>query len=97
MDTKYTPIDSRNFAASPVDAAPSILDELLVAAATAARVLGISRAQLWKLHSAGKIPAPVYLGTKAPRWRVAELQAWTAAGCPPRDQWERLRLGGSRR
>jgi len=64
---------------------------LALPARDAAALLGISRAQLWKLHSQGKLPLPVRLGTKAPRWRVEELRAWLAAGCPDRETWQRLR------
>ncbi|MBN2563134.1 MAG: helix-turn-helix domain-containing protein [Phycisphaerae bacterium] len=60
-------------------------------ASDAAALLGISRAQLYKLHSQGKIPLPVRLGIKAPRWRVSELGAWLEAGCPDRLAWERTK------
>ncbi len=66
-------------------------DRHAVPAKDAAALLGISRAQLWKLHSAGKIPLPVRLGTRAPRWIVAELKAWLAADAPDRQEWERTR------
>jgi predicted DNA-binding transcriptional regulator AlpA len=66
-------------------------DQLAVAAEGAAALCGISRAQWWKLHAAGKTPLPIYLGTKAPRWRVEELRAWLAAGAPDRQTWLKLR------
>lgn len=66
-------------------------ERLALTAKDAATLCGISRAQWWKLHSAGKTPAPVRLGTKAPRWRRAELVAWLDAGCPNRLTWERMR------
>ena len=65
-------------------------ERLLVSAKDAARLLDISRAQLWKLHSQGKIPMPVRLGTRAPRWRMDELRAWLAAGCPDRLTWQKM-------
>ena len=64
---------------------------LAVAADGAAHLCGVSRSQWWKLHSAGKVPLPVYLGSKAPRWRVDELRAWLDAGCPRRQEWQRMR------
>ena len=70
---------------------PSETTPIAVAAAQAAALLGISRAQIWKLHSAGRIPMPIYLGAKAPRWRVDELRAWLAAGAPDRASWEKLK------
>lgn len=78
MDTTKTTIESERLALSAKDAAAT---------------LGISRAQLWKLHSAGKIPLPVRLGTKAPRWRVDELRAWVNAGCPDRQTRQQMRKG----
>lgn len=60
-----------------------------------AKLLGISRAQLWKLHAAGKVPLPVRLGSRAPRWRRDELERWLAAGCPTREVWQRSK-GGAR-
>lgn len=65
-------------------------ERLALPAKDAAGLLGISRAQWWKLHSAGKVPMPVRLGTKAPRWRVEELRQWLAAGCPDRQTWQRV-------
>ena len=64
---------------------------LLCAATDAAKMLGVSRSQFWKLHSAGKLPTPVKLGARATRWRVDELKAWVSAGCPERQRWENIR------
>ena len=66
-------------------------EQLAYSAKDAAELLGISRAQLWQLHSAGKLPLPVRLGTTAPLWRVDELRAWLAAGAPDRATWQRIR------
>jgi predicted DNA-binding transcriptional regulator AlpA len=66
-------------------------DRLALTAKDAAAILGISRAQLWKLHASGKIPLPVYLGTKAPRWRADELREWLEAGAPDRQTWQKMR------
>jgi len=63
-------------------------EKLAVTAKDAAALLGICRAQLYKLDALGKIPLPVRLGTRAPRWRVDELRAWLAAGCPDRATWQ---------
>lgn len=66
---------------------PNDTQTLLTDPGDTARILGISRAQLYKLDAMGKLPMPVRLGTRAPRWRVDELKAWLAAGCPARDKW----------
>ncbi|MCG3139127.1 MAG: hypothetical protein HJJLKODD_03006 [Phycisphaerae bacterium] len=68
-------------------------DKLAVTAGDAAKLLGISRGQWWKLCSMSKTPLPVRLGSKAPRWRLDELRAWLAAGCPDRLEWQRLQGG----
>src|SRR5262245_30807357 len=75
------------------NATASDLSPLAVTAAQAASLHGVSRAQLWKLHAMGKVPRPVYLGAKAPRWRVDELREWLAAGAPDRQTWERINGG----
>jgi predicted DNA-binding transcriptional regulator AlpA len=80
MDTPKPPPDS---------------DQLALAPADAARLLGISRASFFKLHSAGKLPLPVYLTPRCPRWVKAELVAWLGAGAPDRQTWEKIK-GGKR-
>jgi predicted DNA-binding transcriptional regulator AlpA len=50
-------------------------------------ICGISRAQWYKLASAGKTPPPVRLGTRRPVWVIAELQRWLEAGAPDRVAW----------
>lgn len=70
-------------AAAPV---PAIVP-LLVDSDTAADLCGVSRTTWWALHSSGRCPMPVKLGRRT-LWRRAELEAWTAAGCPPRTRWQ---------
>ncbi|MCE9590084.1 MAG: AlpA family transcriptional regulator [Planctomycetes bacterium] len=67
---------------------------MAVSANDAAYLIGVGRATFWKLHSAGKLPLPVRLSTRCPRWRVDELRAWLAAGCPDRQTWLRRLEGG---
>jgi predicted DNA-binding transcriptional regulator AlpA len=71
------------------DLVPAALD-----AEASGAFCGVSRAQWWKLHAMAKTPRPVYLGTKAPRWRREELEEWLAAGCPDRAAWERSKRQG---
>lgn len=66
----------------------SMVEPLALSAQGVARLLGVSRAHIWKLHSQGKLPSPVRLG-RSVRWDRRELEAWLAAGCPPRDRWKR--------
>lgn len=55
-----------------------------------ARSLGISRAHVFRLNSTGKLPKPVRFG-RSVRWPVREIEAWLAAGCPCREEWEDAR------
>ena len=54
--------------------APALLTAKQVAAQ-----LGISRVHVWRKVADGTLPAPVYLGPKAPRWRAEEIAAWIDA------------------
>lgn len=69
-------------------------DRLLIGSTEAARLCGINRSTWWRLHSAGRVPAPVRLGRRT-LWRADELRRWVAGGCPPRQRWLD-REGGAR-
>lgn len=62
---------------------------LAVDAKGAANLLGVSERHIDTLHSSGRMPAPIHLGTRR-LWHVGTLNAWLAAGAPSRDEWERL-------
>lgn len=66
----------------------------LLNAISAAKFLGISRAHLYRLHNAGKIPLPVRLGGSV-RWRFKELAAWIEAGMPNRSRWQDMNGGAA--
>lgn len=70
-----------------VDREPALLNAI-----ETADYLGISRAHLYRLHNAGKIPLPVRLGG-AVRWRIKELMAWIEAGMPIRSRWHNMTGG----
>jgi predicted DNA-binding transcriptional regulator AlpA len=57
---------------------------LAVDATVAARMIGISRAHLWKLSTTGRAPEPIKLGRRC-IWRVSELRDWLDAGAPAVD------------
>ena len=63
--------------------------ELLSAKALGQR-LSLSRGQIFRLNSNGKIPAPVRIGG-AVRWKADECAAWVAAGAPDRKRWEQIK------
>jgi excisionase family DNA binding protein len=68
-----------------LEPSPAVVDRLIRIDEVANRV-GISVRQAWRHDRAGKLPAPVRLG-RSVRWRNSEINAWIAAGCPPRDEW----------
>jgi len=63
---------------------------LALSAEEVAEALGISRAHVFRLASSGRLPSSFRLG-RAVRWDKATLEAWLAAGAPPRERWEALR------
>lgn len=63
---------------------------LLVTAKQAA-LLCAKSLRTWRAwDSCGLIPRPVRVG-RSTLWRVDELKAWIAAGCPRRAEWEARR------
>lgn len=53
-----------------------------------ASLLMCSARTVWRLRDGGRIPAPLNVG-RCVRWRLADLEAWLAAGCPDvrRTKW----------
>ena len=58
-------------------------DRLLVGAAEAAELCGVSKRHWLSLDSAGKIPLSVKLGSRR-LWSVDSLRQWVQQGCKPR-------------
>jgi hypothetical protein len=66
--------------------------QLLVNAECAGFICGGRGESTWQRDdAAGLVPAPIKLAG-ATLWSVDELRAWVAAGCPPRDAWERMKI-----
>ena len=62
------------------------LPVLMVRSADIEAVTSIASSTWERYDAAGLVPAPVRVaGCKL--WRVAELRAWAAHGCPPRVEW----------
>jgi hypothetical protein len=74
---------------------PTVVDKseippFLVGAEDAARALGIGRTSFLLADKTGEIgPQSVRIGGRR-LWVVAELRAWTLAGCPARGRWVEL-------
>jgi prophage regulatory protein len=79
--------------AAPLTTDPAALPPLLVRRREAARLCGLSPASWDRLSSAGRTPVPIRLGG-AVVWRVEELRAWVAAGCPDQQTWTAMRAVG---
>lgn len=66
-------------------------EKLLLTAGEAAELIGVSRSKFFELASAGRLPRPVRLGARCPRWVLSEMRAWIAAGAPDTRSWERIK------
>jgi predicted DNA-binding transcriptional regulator AlpA len=67
---------------------------MLIRAGRLWQLLDISAATGWRWHAIGRLLRPINFGGSGRttlRWRLAEVEEWIAAGCPPRDQWEAMR------
>jgi excisionase family DNA binding protein len=62
---------------------------LLIDDCAAAALMGISRAHLHRLRSAGRFPEAIRLG-RALRFDRAELVAWAEARCPDLATWRAM-------
>lgn len=60
---------------------------ILVGADCGAALLGLSRSTFLRMDRSGRLgPRSILLG-RLRRWHRYQLEAWAAAGCPPRTQW----------
>ena len=67
--------------------------EKLLTAKAVGEMLSLSKRQIFRLNSSGKIPAPVRIGG-AVRWSAEEISAWLAAGAKDRRTWEDMKNAG---
>lgn len=66
-------------------------EQILVSMDDAARLLGVCRKHLYKMHKTGRLgPVPIKLGRRSVLVRN-ELQAWGDAGCPRREVWQKMK------
>lgn len=62
----------------------------LLTAKSLGEMLSLSKRQIFRLNSCGKIPAPIRIGG-AVRWSAEEISAWLVAGAKDRKTWEAMR------
>jgi len=65
------------------------LPNLLIDIQQLRELLNRSVASLERDQAAGRLPSQIYVGGSN-RWRRAEIEAWVAAGCPIRTEWEAI-------
>ena len=90
------PFDPSAVAAAMRDALAPLLADLTAASVPltvgregAAKLLGIGTTLLDTQDAAGKLPAPVHIGTRK-LYRTADLARWTELGCPDRETFAML-------
>jgi predicted DNA-binding transcriptional regulator AlpA len=69
------------------------VEPLLVDRRELARLLSRSLASLDRDTAAGRVPRPLKIGASV-RWKLSEIRAWVAAGCPDRETWEAAQHDG---
>ena len=63
----------------------------LLTAKDLGKMLSLSKRQVFRLNSCGKIPAPIRIGGSV-RWSEQEISDWLAAGAPGRRTWEAMKM-----
>jgi predicted DNA-binding transcriptional regulator AlpA len=62
-------------------------ESLVVSAAHAGALSGVSEATWWRLHAAAKVPASIKVGHRT-LWRRSDVEKWIELGCPNRAEFE---------
>ncbi|MFX0194893.1 MAG: helix-turn-helix transcriptional regulator [Candidatus Hodarchaeota archaeon] len=65
----------------------------LLSATALAKMLSLSKRQIFRLNSCGKIPAPLRIGG-AVRWSQSIITKWLAVGAPDRRTFEEMQEAG---
>ncbi len=66
----------------------------LLNAKALAQMMSLSKRQIFRLNSCGKIPAPIKIGGSV-RWSESTILKWLAAGAPDRKTFETLETSGT--
>lgn len=56
--------------------------KLLLNVKSVALMLEMSTRKVWKMSKDGKMPSPIRVGSRSPRWRDSDLREWVKDGCP---------------
>ncbi len=68
-----------------------VVTERLLTAKALGQMLSLSKRQIFRLNSSGRIPAPIRIGGSI-RWDLErDIKPWLAAGAPTRAEWEVLK------
>ncbi len=62
----------------------------LLTAKDLGKMMRLSKRQIFRLNTSGRLPAPVRIGG-AVRWSAQEISRWISAGGPDRKTWEQIR------
>ena len=72
--------------------AESVNRTQLLSAKELAEMLSVSKRQIFRLHSCGKIPRPLRIGGSI-RWDAKMISEWIEQSCPDRASFEALKAG----
>jgi len=61
----------------------------LLTAKALGQILSLSKRQIFRLNSCGKIPSPIRIGGSV-RWAESTIAAWLNAGAPDRKTFEAM-------
>lgn len=68
----------------------------LLTAKQLGQLLALSKRQIFRLNSCGKLPKPLKIGG-AIRWKLADIALWQDGNCPDRREYEaRQKMGAAR-
>ena len=74
----------------------SLPDRLLLSSEELASMLSISRATLWRMLAAGKLPLPLRPSPGIVRWKADEICRWVDSGMPDLKTWQALQAASQR-
>ncbi len=66
----------------------------LISAKDFGQLISLSKRQIFRLNSCGKIPAPIKIGGSLRFDLENDIKPWLAAGAPDRKTWEEMKQQG---